>query len=289
MFDRKVDANRDSPQNLRAMSETDPKAAKAAKSDRYSLVTGASTGLGRTFAKSLAARKHNLVVIARSEDKLVELAKQLREQHGIAVEVIPIDLSAAGAGLQVIQELTRRQLQIDLLVNNAGFGLQGAFVQLDLARQLEMIQLHNSVVVELCHRLLPDMIKARRGGIINVSSMAGMQAAPYATVYSASKAFLTTFSLALEREVKKHGVRIVTVCPGRLEPGPEKEADTNRQKFPGGEQSQEEVVSEALRMLDKGGGLLIPGVVNKFANVAQRFFPRRLVAKGISKMSPFRK
>src|SRR6185295_13129729 len=135
------------------------------------------------------------------------------------------------------------------------------------------------------------MIKARRGGIINVSSMAGMQAAPYATLYSATKSFLTTFSLALEREVGKHGIRIVTVCPGRLTPAADKDkpVDPNRQKFPGGEQSQAEVVEQALDMIEQGSGLLIPGFVNKFANLAQRFFPRRLVAKGISKMSPFRK
>lgn len=246
-------------------------------------------GLGKVFAQALAARKHNLILVARSEDKLQDLATRLRSDHGIHVEVLPIDLSVAGAGQRVNQELAGRGLRVELLVNNAGFGLQGAFANLDLNRQLEMIHLHNSAVVELCYLLLPGMIQARRGGIVNVSSMAGLQAAPYATLYSATKSFLTTFSLALEREVAKHGIRIVTVCPGRLKPAPDKEVDPERQKFPGGEQSQEEVVAQALKMLDDGGGLLIPGFVNKFANVAQRFFPRRLVAKGISKMSPFRK
>lgn len=266
------------------MSTTD------SETNNCALVTGASSGLGKAFARALAARKHNLVVVARSEDQLKELASQLRNDHDVQVEVIPIDLSVDGAGRRVVQGLSELGLRVDLLVNNAGFGLQGAFARLDLDRQLEMIHLHNSTVVELCHLLLPDMIEARRGGIINVSSMAGMQAAPYATLYSATKSFLTTFSLALEREVRKHGVKVVTLCPGRLKrEGGEKTADPGRQKFPGGEQSQSEVVEQALKMLDKGSGLLIPGLVNKFANVAQRFFPRRLVAKGISKMSPFRK
>lgn len=260
------------------------------ETNKYALVTGASMGLGKAFALALAARKHNLVLVARSENKLNELASRLRNDHGIQVELIPIDLSVDGAGRRLVQGLAERGLRVDLLVNNAGFGLQGAFAALDLDRQLEMIRLHNSTVVELCHLILPGMIEARRGGIINVSSMAGMQAAPYATLYSATKAFLTTFSLALEREVRKHGVKVVTLCPGRLKrEGEEKTPDAGRQKFPGGEQSQLEVVEQTLKMLDKGGGLLIPGFVNKFANVAQRFFPRRLVAKGISKMSPFRK
>jgi len=257
----------------------------------YSLVTGASKGLGKVFAQALASRKHNLVLVARSEDELNELANQLRATHGIDVEVIPSDLAAVGAGQGLAQELSKRGLQVDLLVNNAGFGLQGEFRKLDLNRQLEMIQLHNSTVVELCHLLLPAMIAARRGGIINISSMAGMQAAPYATLYSATKSFLITFSIALEREVGKHGVRIVTVCPGRLRPdgNGNKAPEPAGKKFPGGEQSQEEVVQQALKMLDDGGGLLVPGLINKFANLAQRFFPRRLVAKGIDKMSPFRK
>jgi uncharacterized protein len=267
------------------MSSSDPH-------KNFALVTGASMGLGKAFAQALAARKHNLILVARSEDKLAQLANQLHTSQGISVAIIPIDLAVAGAGRQVVEQLAQRKLEVDLLVNNAGFGLQGAFANLDLDRQLEMIQLHNSVIVELCHLLLPGMIEARRGGIINVSSMAGMQSAPYATLYSATKSFLTTFSLALEREVGRHGIRIVTLCPGRLRAeGADnaKPPDPSRQKFPGGEQSHEEVAEQALRALDKGGGLIIPGLVNKFANVAQRFFPRRLVAKGISKMSPHRK
>ncbi len=255
--------------------------------DSYALVTGASMGLGKVFARALAAREHNLVLVARSKDKLETLAGELRMAQGIMAEPVVCDLAVPMAGQHLAQQLGDRKLRIDLLVNNAGFGVQGEFRKLELERQLEMIRLHNTAVVELTYRLLPAMIEARRGGIINISSMAGLQAVPYATLYSATKSFLTTFSLALEREVGRHGVKVVTVCPGRLKAAPESEAARNgeRKRFPGGEQAHEDVVAQTLTMLDRGGGLLIPGFVNKFANFAQRFFPRRLVAKAIGKMS----
>jgi len=254
---------------------------------RYALVTGASSGLGKVFARALAARGRNLVLVARSEDKLTELAKQLQAEHGVLTAVLVADLAVPHAGHDVVLKLNEQQLRIDLLVNNAGFGIQGEFRKLDLERQLEMINLHNVSMVELTYLLLPRMIEERRGGIINISSMAGFQAIPYATLYSATKSFLTTFSLALECEVGRHGIRIVTVCPGRLKAAPAGEVseDKQRKKFPGGEQAHEDVVAQTLKMLDAGGGLLVPGLINKAANFAERFFPRRLVTKAIGKMS----
>jgi len=180
--------------------------------------------------------------------------------------------------------LRERNLVIDLLVNNAGFGDHGEFVKLSLERQLEMIRLQNSTAVELTHELLPSMIEQRRGGIINVSSMAGFQPIPYATIYSATKSFLTTFSLALEAEVSRYKLAVVTICPGRLRADPEDE-ELERRKVPGGEQSHKEVVRDALRILDQGGGLVIPGAVNKFAAFAERFIPRGRVARLIAKMT----
>ena len=252
----------------------------------YALVTGASRGLGRCFARTLAARKQNLVLVARSEEKLEALARELRTAHPIQVETIPFDLAQVGAGQQLADELTRRGLQIDLLVNNAGFGDQGRFLQLSLERQLQAIILQNCTVVEITHRLLPAMIERKQGDIITVSSMAGFQPIPFASVYSAAKAFLTTFSLALEAEVKRFGVRVVTVCPGRLRVAPEDaENSGERKKFPGGEQAHEDVVSETLRALDRGGGLVIPGAINKFAAFVERFIPRSQVARVIKKIS----
>ena len=252
----------------------------------YALVTGASRGLGRCFARTLAARKQNLVLVARSAEKLAALGRELQTAHGIQVESIPFDLARTGAGLDLADELTRRELEIDLLVNNAGFGDQGRFLQLSVERQLQGINLQNATVVELTHRLLPAMIERKQGGIITVSSMAGFQPIPFASVYSATKAFLTTFSLALEAEMVRYGVRVVTVCPGRLRVAPEDVVEgSERKKFPGGEQTHEAVVNEALRKLDRGGGLVIPGAINKFAAFAERFIPRGKVAKLIKNIS----
>ena len=250
----------------------------------YALVTGASRGLGKYFAEALAQRKQNLVLVARSNDLLEKVAEKLRSNHGISVETISIDLARINAGRDLARELRERNLVIDLLVNNAGFGDQGEFVKLSLERQLEMISLQNSTAVELTYELLPSMIEQRRGGIINVSSMAGFQPIPYATIYSATKSFLTTFSLALEAEVRRYKLAVVTICPGRLRADPEDE-ELERRKVPGGEQSHEEVVRDALRILDHGGGLVIPGAVNKFAAFAERFIPRSRVARLIAKMT----
>src|SRR6266404_6116582 len=250
----------------------------------YALVTGASRGLGKYFARALAARQQNLVLAARDTERLATLAAELEKAYGIRAETLVLDLASPGAGARLAEQLKDRGLKIDLLVNNAGFGDSGEFLKLSLARQLEMINLQNATVVELTYELLPAMIEQRRGGIINVSSMAGFQPVPYATIYSATKSSLTTFSLALEAEMRRYKLAVVTICPGRLRADPEDE-ELERRKVPGGEQSHKEVVRDALRILDQGGGLVIPGAVNKFAAFAERFIPRGRVARLIAKMT----
>jgi short-subunit dehydrogenase len=254
----------------------------------YALVTGASTGLGRYFAQALAARKHNLVLVARSKPKLDTVAERLRASHPILAETISFDLGGPRAGQLLAAQLSERGLRIDLLVNNAGFGLRGEFRRLPLERQLEMINLHNSTVVELTYKLLPAMIEQGSGGIINVSSMAGFQPIPYAALYSGTKSFLTTFSMALREELRGTGVKIVTLCPGRLRADPEEEpapGQEPRQKVPGREQAHEEVVAETLRKYDSGGGLVIPGFVNRLTVTAQRLVPPNAVPKIVARMS----
>lgn len=250
----------------------------------YALVTGASRGLGKYFARALATRGNNLVLVARDKDRLAAVAAELQRAHEIRVETLALDLGNSGAGQRLADQLSARDLKIDLLVNNAGSGDQGEFFRLSLEHQIEMILLQTSTIVELTHRLLTPMIQQRRGGLINVSSMAGLQPIPYATIYSATKSFLTTFSLALEAEVRRYKVAVVTLCPGRLRPDPE-EAEGERKRVPGGEQSHEEVVHAALRTLDRGGGLVIPGATNKFLAAAQKFVPRSRVARLIGKMT----
>jgi short-subunit dehydrogenase len=252
----------------------------------YALVTGASKGLGKYFARALAARKQNLVLVARSKEKLEALASELRASQAILAEPLQFDLAAPSAGQHLAQQLRDRQFRIDLLINNAGVGLRGEFVKLSLEQQLETVHLQNAAVVELTYNLLPAMIEERHGAIINVSSMAGFQPIPYAAIYSATKAFLTTFSMALREEVRQSGVRVVTVCPGRLRADPEeKESQEKRQKVPGGEQGHEEVVKETLKKLDSGGGLVIPGRVNRLTLIGQRLIPPNAVPKIVARMS----
>lgn len=252
----------------------------------YALVTGASMGLGKSFARALAARKQNVVLVARSKDKLEALANELRAAHSISVEPLEFDLASPTAGARLAQELRTRELHIELLINNAGVGLRGEFLKLSLDQQLGMVQLQNASVVELTYNLLPPMIERGDGAIINVSSVAGFQPIPYAALYSAAKSFLTTFSMALREEVRSAGVKVVTVCPGRLRADPEKaESHEQRKKVPGGEQGHEEVVSETLKKLDAGGGLVIPGRINRLTVLGQRLIPPNAVPKLVARMS----
>jgi short-subunit dehydrogenase len=252
----------------------------------YALITGASKGLGKYFARALAARGQNLILVARSKDKLVKLAGELRDSHGILAEPLAFDLAAPGAGLELERQLRARNFPIELLVNNAGFGERGKFLELPLERQLKMIYLQNTAVVELTSQLLPSMVKAGRGGIINVSSLAGFQPVPYAAMYSATKSFLTTFSMALREELRPTGVKVVTVCPGRLRADPEDpEAQEKRQKVPGREQRHEDVVSETLKKLDSGGGLVIPGRLNQLTIRGQRLMSLNAVPKIVARLS----
>jgi short-subunit dehydrogenase len=252
----------------------------------YALITGASKGLGKYFARALAARKHNLILLARSRDKLEALANELRDSHGTLSEPLEFDLASPGAGLQLALKLRERNFQIEMLVNNAGFGERGKFLDLSLGRQLQMIHLHNTAVVELTYQLLPAMIDAGHGGIINVSSMAGFQPVPYAAMYSATKSFLTTFSMALREELRPTGVKVVTVCPGRLRADPEDtEAQEERQKVPGGQQRHEDVVDETLKKLDSGGGLVIPGRINRLTVRGQRLMSLNAVPKIVARLS----
>src|SRR5260370_20748602 len=148
-------------------------------SPTYALITGASQGLGRVFARELAARKQNVILVARSRDKLEKLANDLRSSQSVLAEVREFDLTSPSARSRLVQQLCDGNLQVDLLVNNAGFGIRGEFQTLTLQRQLEMLSLNNAAVVELTYSLLPSLMKHPQAGIINVSSAAGFQPIPF--------------------------------------------------------------------------------------------------------------
>lgn len=251
----------------------------------YALVTGASKGLGKVFAQVLAVRKQNLVLVARSQDKLEALANELRGSEGVSVEIVVCDLASRSGVEGLAEQLRERDLRIKLLVNNAGFGERAEFRKLSLERQLEMVRLNNQTAVELTFRLLPWLVE-ERGGIINVASTAGFQPIPYAAVYAATKSFLITFSLGLAEELRPHGVSVVTLCPGRIYEDSQREnAKSRSRSFPGIYTFPKQVVTQALSGLEDGGGLVIPGFLNKFAVFAQRLIPRRAVPRLVARMS----
>ena len=252
----------------------------------YALVTGASSGIGECFARALAAQRRNVVLVARSAEKLRAVAAELQSKLGILAEPWSADLSEPGAGIRLAGLLGERGWDIDLLINNAGFGARGEFWKLSLERQSALMRLQIETMVELTSRLLPPMLAKRRGGIINVSSMTGFQPIPYATTYSATKAFMTSFSMGLREELRPYGLAVVTVCPGGTRTNFVIEgAQHGRHRFPGGRQAPEQVAAEALEKLELGGGLVVPRFVNKASVFWQRLVPRSLVPKLLAKMS----
>src|SRR5689334_1537992 len=184
---------------------------------KVALITGASSGIGEAFANTLAAKGCDLILVARSEDKLRALAKQLAEVHSRRVEVVTADLSLAGAAEKVHAATQALGMKVDLLINNAGFGTAGAFHQQDAARERQEVMLNCAAVIDMAHAFLPAMVEAGHGGIVNVASMASFQPIPYMAVYAATKAFVLSFGQGLRQEVRGKGVKVLSVCPGPVD------------------------------------------------------------------------
>ena len=242
------------------------------------LITGASSGIGEAFARKLAARGQNLLLVARSEDKLITLCNELGRIKSISAQYIAMDLSERNAPARLFEETRKRELEIDLLINNAGFGSMGHFAKLDLARELNMIDLNVRSLVELTHRFLQPMRERKSGAIINVASTAGFQAVPFMATYAATKAFVLSFSEALWEENRPLGIKVMAICPGVT--------DTNffeasRMQRPPARVSQtpEEVVDAALRGLKRGKSHVISGWTNFFMIETERLVPRSLILR----------
>ena len=181
------------------------------------LVTGASSGIGEAFARALAARGTNLVLVARSAARLEALAAELTARHGVRADTIAADLSDPGAPDAILAELRVRALEIDTLINNAGFGTHGDFAALDGRRERDEVIVNAYAPVALTRLLLPAMIARKHGAIVNVASTAAFQPVPYMATYGATKAFVLSFGEALAEEVRAHGVRVVVLCPGQTD------------------------------------------------------------------------
>jgi short-subunit dehydrogenase len=242
------------------------------------LITGASLGIGAAFARKLAGRGRNVFLVSRSEDKLIALCNELGRQTSIRAQYMALDLLEPDAPLRLFEEVKKRDLEIEMLVNNAGFGSMGDFVKLDLNRELEMIRLNVTSVVELTHRFLIPMRERKQGAIINVASTAGFQAVPYMATYAATKAFVLSFSEALWDENRAHGIHVMALCPGVTETNFFEAAGIDRPPMRT-VQTPEEVVETALRGLARKKTVVISGWTNWFTVEAERVVPRSVVTK----------
>jgi short-subunit dehydrogenase len=242
---------------------------------KVALITGASAGLGVEFARQLSQRGHRLVLAARRKDRLDALAKELGKARAVA-----IDLSKRNAVAKLMADLEAGGEQVEILVNNAGFGLIGPFAELDSGRLRQMIDLNVGALSDLCRAVAPQMAHRKSGGILNVASTAAFQPGPKMAVYFATKAFVLSLTEALHEELKPHGVHVTCLCPGptRTEFG-EVAGFGGNGLFDRVAMKSPAVVKAGLDALDNNRAVVVPGAMNKFGAASTRFAPRSVVRK----------
>ena len=247
----------------------------------FTLITGASSGIGEVFARRLAEKKHDLVLVARSEKKLHELCDELMLKHKIIAHYVALDLSQPGADARLFAETEKHGFEIDWLINNAGFGSMGDFAELPLERELEMIDLNCRALVALTHRYLPQMRERKRGTIINTSSTISFQPLPFMSTYAASKAFVTAFSEGIAEENRPYGILVMALCPGATETNFFAAAEIAEPFKMKGLQTAEQVVDAALRGVERKKTRVISGAINKIVAYAATITPNKLITRVI--------
>jgi uncharacterized protein len=245
----------------------------------YTMVTGASGGIGHDLALFAAADGKNLVLVARSTEKLDQLAETIRKSNTSEVISIAVDLSDGAGVNKLISEITAKGIQIDSLINNAGFGDFGDFAKADLAKNMEMISLNISALTQLTHFALQGMLKMGKGRIMNVASTAAFMPGPGMAVYYASKAYVLSFSEALTRELKRSGVTVTTLCPGPTDTSFASAAGLGKslmhRMLPPATSMQ--VAKAGYKAMINGKAIEIPGFMNKLSTMTPRFTPRSMV------------
>jgi uncharacterized protein len=243
------------------------------------LVTGASSGIGAAIAESLARRGHGLTLVARREGRLTELGSRLHDDHGVRAGVIACDLADPAERDRLAAEIEKLGLDVEVLVNNAGFGSSGDFIGADRERQVEMVRVNCETVVDLSSRYAPEMARRGRGAIINVASMAAFQPLPGQTTYAASKAFVLNFTEALHHELKGAGVTVSAVCPGPVRTefmdaaGIERADNTPSFIWT----TSEHVAEDAVKAAEAGKRAVVPGRMMNAGAVLGRYSPRKIV------------
>ncbi len=245
------------------------------------LITGASGGLGLELARLAARDGHDLVLVARREEQLREVAKYLNGMYGIRAEVIVADLAEPEAPEAILGQVEQLGLGVDVLVNNAGFGDWGLFGRADLARQLAMVQVNVTALTELTRRCLPRMVSRRGGRILNVASTAAFAPGPLMAVYYASKAYVLSFSEAIGNELQGTGITVTALCPGPTRTGFAAAAGIEESNLFSGPNVMEvgPVAAAGWRGLQRGRAVVVPGLLNKLLLFSVRLGPRWLVRR----------
>jgi hypothetical protein len=243
--------------------------------NKTALVTGASAGLGVELTSLFAADGHDVVIVARRREKLEEVAAAIRAKHAVQIHVLAEDLARAGAAERIAGELQKRGIEVEFLVNNAGFGGTGAFVERDLARELEMIQVNIVTLVELTRLLLPAMLARKSGRVLNIGSTAGFVPGAFMAIYYASKAFVNSFTEALSVELEATGVTATVSCPGATATEFSQVAGNDKTPlFKSRVMGAREVAEDAYHAMMRGEPMAVAGFMNKLRIASLRFAPR---------------
>ena len=251
---------------------------------QLALITGASSGIGATFARELAGRGYDLVLAARRADRLSSLSAELSSRHGVACSWVQVDLSRPDGAADLVSRTDQLGSPVDMLINNAGFGSYGHFSSLPLERELEMmIDLNVRALVSLTGRFLPRMVERGRGQIIQIASTTSFQPVPFMATYGASKAFVLHFGEAIAREVQATGVRVLTVCPGHTPTEFQENSGVQQRPMRTSKQSADDVVREALHALERGDHVIVTGWPNRITTRLPRLVPRRVLTWAVGR------
>ena len=259
--------------------------------DRTCLITGASSGIGVDLARELAKRGHGVTLVARREGPLRELADELAKAHDIRAEVATADLSDQSARDQLVADVQKRGLSVDVLVNNAGFSTMGPVHKSDPGKEVSMVRTDVEAVVHLCSAFLPGMVERGSGAVLNVASTAAFQPLPGQAGYGGSKAFVLAYSHAIAQEVRSHGVTVTVLCPGPVETGfagamglSDEEASASLPKVMW--LSAAQVAAQAIEGVEKGRTVVIPGMPNRIGARLAWLMPRRLLLPVLARQHP---
>ncbi len=258
--------------------------------DRTAVVTGASSGIGAEIARELASRGHGLVLVARRRERLEELRDELTDR-GVRIEVIPADLGDRADRARLAADIEATDLQVDILVNNAGLSTTGAAHRAEVDAELNMVEVDVAAVIDLCTRFLPAMVQRRRGGVLNVASTAGFQPLPGQAGYGASKAFVLSYTRAINGELHGTGVSATALCPGPVrtefgdvagfEPGA---AEGSLPSFAW--ESADRVARAGIDGLAKGHPVVIPGTTNRVTAALGTIVPKQILVPVLSRLHP---